>query len=201
MDILELVKGQLSNPAVLEQLSGAIGGGKQETSAGINAALPTILGALTKNSKSPQGQSQIMSLLDRDGDGDIMDDIQGYIGAGNDTHGGSRIIQQLLGGKQGKVEQAISENSGLSQNSASSLLTQIAPMVMNVLSKQGKQAGETPGLDIQSVLGLLGQSGKQQGGGNMGFITKLLDQDGDGDVTDDAMNIGKKLLGGFFGRK
>ncbi len=201
MDILDLLKGQLSNPAVLEKLSGAIGGGKDQTSAGISAALPTILGALTKNSQSSQGQSQIMSLLDKDGDGDIMDDLQGYIGGGNDTNGGSGILQQLLGGKQGKVEQAISENSGLSQGSTSSLLTQIAPMVMSVLSKQGKQAGETSGLDIQSVLGLLGNAGGGKGGGNMGFITKLLDQDGDGDIKDDAMNIGKKLLGGFFGRK
>ena len=204
MDILELLKGQLDNPAILEQLSGAIGGGKQETSAGINAALPTILGALTKNSKSPQGQSQIMSLLDKDGDGDIMDDIQGYIGGGNDTHGGSSIIQQLLGGNKGKIEQAISENSGLNKDASSSLLTQIAPMVMSVLSKQGKQAGDTPNLDIQSVLGLLGNAGKQQGGqggGGLGMITQLLDQDGDGDVTNDAMKIGKKLLGGFFGRK
>ena len=64
-------------------------------------------------------------------------------------------------------------------------------MVMNVLSKKGKEAGETPGLDIQSVLGLLGQAGGGQGGGNLGMITKLLDQDGDGDIKGEAMNIGK----------
>jgi hypothetical protein len=202
MDILDLLKGQLSNPAVLEKLSGAIGGGKQETSAGIGAALPTILGALTNSSKSSQGQSQIMSLLDKDGDGDIMDDLQGYIGGGNDTNGGSGIIQQLLGGKKDVVEQAISENSGLSQGSTSNLLTQIAPMVMSVLSKQGKAAGDTPGLDIGSVLGLLGQAGGGKGGGGgLGMITSLLDKDGDGDIKGEAMDIGKKLLGGFFGRK
>ena len=143
-----------------------------------------------------------MSLLDKDGDGDIMDDLQGYIGGGNDTNGGSGIIQQLLGGKKDVVEQAISENSGLSQGSTSNLLTQIAPMVMSVLSKQGKAAGDTPGLDIGSVLGLLGQAGGGKGGGGgLGMITSLLDKDGDGDIKGEAMDIGKKLLGGFFGRK
>ena len=33
------------------------------------------------------------------------------------------------------------------------------------------------------------------------MITSLLDQDGDGNIQDDVMNIGKKFLGGLFGRK
>jgi hypothetical protein len=200
MDILELVKGQLNNPAVLQQLSGAIGGTKDQTAAGIDAALPTILGALSRNAQSGQGKNQLMSLLDKDGDGDILEDIQGYIGGGNDTHGGSNIIQQLLGGKQSKVEQAISQNSGLNQSATSGLLTQIAPLVMNILKKQGGQSGG--GFDIQSVLGLLQNQGQQtKKGGSLGFVANLLDQDGDGDITDDAMDMGKKLLGGFFGKK
>lgn len=201
MDILDLVKGQLNNPAVLEQLSGQIGGSKEQTAAGIESALPTILGALSRGSQSEQGQSALMSFLDKDGDGDIMDDLQGYIGGGNDTNGGSDIINQFLGNKKGNVEQAISQNSGLSQGASSNLLTQIAPMILNQLKGGGKQQGGG-GLDIGSILGLLQNQGQQtKKGGNLGFVANLLDQDGDGDITDDAIGIGKKLLGGFFGRK
>lgn len=202
MDILELVKSQLNNnPAVLEQLSNQIGGTKEQTAAGIESALPTILGALSRGSQSQQGQSALLGFLDKDGDGDIMDDLQGYIGGGNDTNGGSDIINQFLGNKKGNVEQAISQNSGLSQGASSNLLTQLAPMIMNVL-KGGGQQQSSGGLDISSILGMLQNQGQQtKKGGNLGFVANLLDQDGDGDITDDAMSIGKRLLGGFFNRK
>ncbi len=197
MDILNLLKGQLGD-TVISQLGGAIGGSKEQTSAGIDAALPTILGALSRGSQTEGGQSAIMSFLDKDGDGEIMDDLQGYIGQGNDTHNGSSIINQFLGGKKETVEGAISSSSGLSQAASSSLLTQLAPMVMSMLGKQ-KQQGGAGGFDISSILGLLQNQGQAtQKGGNMGFVSNLLDQDGDGSVTDDIMDIGKNLLGGFF---
>lgn len=200
MDILQMIQEQLGDDAVA-QLSQSIGGTKEQTAEGINAALPTILGAVSRSSQSQGGQSAIMSFLDKDGDGDIFDDIQGYIGGGNDTHGGSGIIDQFLGGNKGKVEEAISAQSGLNKSASSNLLTQLAPMVLSMLGKSGKQGGG--GFDIGSILGLLQNQGKQtQKGGNLGFVADLLDQDGDGDIMDDAMDIGKKILGkrgGLFG--
>ena len=197
MDILEMVKGHLGDD-VISQLGDAIGGSKEQTSAGIGAALPTLLGALSRGSQSEGGQNAILGFLDKDGDGDIMDDLQGYIGGGNDTHGGSGIVEQFLGGKKGNVESAISQNSGLNKEASSNLLNQLAPMVMSVLGKQKKEGG----MDVNSILGLLQSQGQStQKGGNMGFVANLLDQDGDGDMTDDVMNMGKKLLGGFFKKR
>lgn len=199
MDILNLLKGQLGDD-VISQLGNSIGGSKEQTSAAVETALPTILGALSRGSQTEGGQNAILSFLDKDGDGDIMDDLQGYIGQGNDTHGGSSIIDQFLGGKKDKVETAISHSSGLSQASSSSLLTQLAPMVMSFLTKQKQQGGGgAGGFDISSILGLLQNQGQAtQKGGNLGFVSNLLDQDGDGSVTDDIMDMGKKFLGGFF---
>jgi len=34
-----------------------------------------------------------------------------------------------------------------------------------------------------------------------GLATQLLDQNNDGSVVDDVLNMGSKLLGGLFGRK
>lgn len=198
MDILGMLKGQLGEAAI-SQLSSVIGGSKEQTSAGVEAALPTLLGALSRGSQTEGGQNALMSFLDKDGDGDIMDDLQAYIGGGNDTHGGSSIIEQFLGGKKDVVNTAISQNSGLNQEASSNLMTQLAPMVMSMLGKAKKEGG---GMDIGSLLGLLQNQGEStKKGGNLGFVANLLDQDGDGSIADDAMDIGKKLLGGFFGRK
>ncbi len=205
MDILQAIQQQLGDDAIAE-LSNSIGGTKEQTTEAVNAALPTILGAMSRSAESPSGQNAIMSFLDKNGDGNIFDDLQGYIGGGNDTHGGSSIIDQFLGGKKQTVEQAISEKSGLNKEASSNLLTQLAPMIMNMLGKAGNNNNNNNsgggGFDIGSIIGLLqnqGQSTKK--GGNLGFVANLLDQDGDGDIMDDAMDIGKKFLGGFFGRK
>lgn len=35
----------------------------------------------------------------------------------------------------------------------------------------------------------------------MDLLTQILDQDGDGSATDDILNMGMKMLGGFFKKK
>lgn len=196
MDILNLLKGQLDENTI-SQLGNAIGGSKEATSAGIDAALPTLLGALSRGTQSEDGKNALLGFLDKDGDGDIMDDLAGFINSGNDTNGGSSIVQQFLGGKKDQVENAVSANSGLSKQASSNLMTQLAPMVMSFLGKQKNQGG----FDVSSLLGLLQNQGQQtQKGGSMGFVADLLDQDNDGDIMDDALDLGKKFLGGFFKR-
>lgn len=189
-----MLQEQLDGGA-MKELSAAIGGSEEQTKAGVNAALPTLLGAFSRQASAQGGQQQLMQWLDRDGDGDIMDDLQGFIRSGNDTNGGSALVQQLLGGKQSAVESAISQSSGLDAGAAQRLLTQLAPMLSGALTKSKRQGG----FGMDDVMRMLQQQGKAtQSGGDMGFVSKLLDQDGDGDITDDVMNMGKRFLGGFF---
>lgn len=197
MDVLNLLQQQLGGD-VMKQLSEAIGGSEEQTQAGVQAALPTLLGAVSRQANTEGGQSQLMQLLDRDGDGDIMDDLKGFIGAGNDTNGGSALVQQLLGGKQNAVESAISQTSGLQPGAAKNLLTQLAPMLSGVLNKTKRQGG----MGMNDIMRMLQQQGEAtKKGGNLGFVSQLLDKDGDGDITDDVMDAGKRLLGGFFKKK
>lgn len=189
-----MLQEQLNGDA-MKQLSEAIGGSEEQTKTGIGAAIPTLLGAFSRQAGDQGGQSKLMQLLDRDGDGDIMDDLQGFFRAGNDTHGGSDLVQQLLGGKQAVVESAISQSSGLDQGAAKNLLTQIAPMLTGMLNKTKRTAG----LGMDDMMRMLQEQGTAtKQGGNLGFVAKLLDQDGDGNIQDDLMDAGKRLFGGFF---
>ncbi len=58
---------------------------------------PVVLGYLTKSKDSGQGISGIASILDADGDGDILDDVVGFLGKsmGGSTGG---LLGGLLGG-------------------------------------------------------------------------------------------------------
>jgi len=69
----------------------------------IPALAPLILGALTrKKNTSNDGIGGVASLLDRDGDGSILDDVAGMLfqGSGASSSGGG-ILGKLLGGLLG----------------------------------------------------------------------------------------------------
>jgi hypothetical protein len=77
------------------------------------------------------------------------------------------------------------------------LLAWVASKVMGWLGQQ-KKAG---GLDVWSLLGALTSTSKEatdQSSFANNIIYKMLDQDGDGDIMDDAMNIGENLLKGML---
>ena len=191
MDILDLVKGQLSD-GLMEQLSNQIGGSKDQTSNAVNSLLPGLISAVTKQGQGGKN-SAIMNMIDADGDGNILDDLQGFITSGNDTNGGSNIINTLFGDKKSQVEQVVSENSGLNQQATSNLMNQLGPIVMNMIGKQKQEQG----LDIGGIMNMLQGGGGGQKGGAASMISNLLDQDGDGNPMNDAVG----MLGKLFGRK
>jgi hypothetical protein len=67
---------------------------------------PLILGALSKqkNQAGGAGLSGLASLIDRDGDGNILDDIAGFLSPslGGSSTGGGGLLGSLLGGLFGK---------------------------------------------------------------------------------------------------
>lgn len=196
MDILNLIKEQIGDKEISE-LSNQIGGSKEETSKAMESALPTILSALSRKGNNPQQAGGILSLLDQNGDGNPLDDLMGFFKQGNDTHGGGSIVDTLFGNKKSKVEQHIAQDSGLSQDATSNLMKQLGPVVMNLLNKKKSEQG----MDINDLFSMVTNQAKQQEGGQNSMIANLLDKDGDGDMQDDLMDMGKKMLGNFFKRK
>ncbi len=105
----------------------------------------------------------------------------------------------MLGQRQGNVEAGIGKMSGLDSGSVGQILAMVAPLVMGALGKQQQQ-----GLDISGLSGLLGQENEavsRKAPEALGLLGNLLDTDGDGQIADDVMEIGGKLLGGRFGNK
>lgn len=200
-NILDLVQSQLSGD-VLEQLAKQIGGGTAETQTAIQSAIPAMLQAMTKNSASEEGAASLANALEKDHDGSILNDLMGFVTQGNDTNGGSSILSHLFGQKKPVVETAISQNSGLDSNATSNLMTQLAPIVMGFLGQEKKSGGFDMSSIASLVMSQLSGAKEQQKGGNsaLDMITSLLDKEGDG-ISDNLMDIGKGLIGNFFGKK
>ncbi len=188
-DLLQQLQGH-----PMSQLGQQLGLNSQQTSGAVAAALPLLMGALGSNATREGGAQQLMGALQRDHTGlDIGSVLGAVMGGGGD---GNDILGHIFGARQQPAAQGLGAATGLSGDSAGTLLKMLAPLVMAYLAKQVGSSNATP----QALGGLLSQEQqqiRQQGGIGGGLLGAVLDQDGDGSVgLSDLLKVGGSLLGG-----
>ena len=194
--LMEMLAGQLGGEN-LSKISQAIGSDENTTKSAVGAALPMLIGALSRNGENEDGAQGILGALERDNhDGSIFENLPGFLDNKEyeQPKSGAGILGHLLGEKQDRVNQGVSQASGLSSDSTGQLMKMLAPMVMGALGQ--KQRSE--GLGAGDLMGLLGGEKKaveQSEGGSL--IGRMLDQDGDGDF--DLGDVAKMAMGKLFG--
>lgn len=193
-DLLGTLSQQVGGQ-VARQMSRQLGTDVATTESAINAALPMLLGAISRNAATPEGAKSLNHALDKH-DGTILEDLMGAVTSQDRMSDGSKILGHIFGGKQPAVQQGLSQLSGLSADNSAQLMAMLAPVVLGALG----QTKRSSGLDADGLATLLG--GQQQAADSkLGGLAGLLDMDGDGSIVDDVMNIGSKMLGGMFGKK
>jgi hypothetical protein len=180
--ILDLIKSQLDDDAV-GNLSRSIGAEEGETRSAMSAALPALIGALNKNSNDAQGASGLAQALERDHDGSLLENLSGHFAgqSGGKQADGAGILGHLLGSRRESVQRSLASNSGIQSGSMGKMMEMLAPVVMGALGKQKRQGG----LDASGLSDLLTRErqeveARQPAAG--GLMSKLFDQDGDGDL-------------------
>lgn len=201
MDLMSLLQGHLTED-VVNQLSQQTGAAPEQTATAAQGIFSTLISGLAKNASTENGASGILSALDTDHDGSILNDVMGLISGmqGRGATNGAGILNHVLGGQQQNAAQMVSQTSGVSQSGVMDMMIKLAPMVMGVLGQQNQQQG---GLNASALSGLLGNAVQTQSSNPlMQMATRFLDKDGDGSAMDDIMSmVGSKLLGGMFGGK
>lgn len=191
-NIADLIQGPIGNQ-LISGLSKQIGVEDSKVSSAVSMAVPMLLTQLNKNASDPSEAEKLKNALAKHENSDIQN-VSSLLDKDNSNEG-LGILGHIFGDKQNQITQTISKSSGLSTDNVMQILSKLAPIVMGFISNEKAKSGSN---DISGILGNLMGNMKQNGGSNMGMIEKLLDQDGDGSVMDDVMDMGSKLLGGFF---
>lgn len=183
MDIFGMLGGMGQAQNTLGQ---RLGTSPQQTEAAMEAAIPLLLGAMTRNAQDPQGAQSLAGALDQH-DGRALD-LFGQ-GQAPDPYEGQRILGKVFGGQQQAAANAVSRRAGIDPQLAMQLLSMAAPLVLAYLSRRrqgqmgqgqtggfpGGQAGGMGGIDIGSILGgLLGGGMAGAGGGMSGGLGGML---------------------------
>ena len=185
--LLGLLQGQN-----LGKLAEQIGGTDGQTKNAIMAALPALLGALSKNSNTPEGAQMLNNALEQH-DGSVLNNVAGYL-QNPDLKDGAGILNHLFGGNTQNVANAVSQSSGLDTQGSLKMLETLAPLVLGALGQQKKENN----LDAQGISNLTSNLAANfvGEGGIMSMITNLLDANKDGNVMDDLTGMIGKLFGG-----
>ncbi|MEZ5025373.1 MAG: DUF937 domain-containing protein [Chitinophagales bacterium] len=192
MDLQQLLNGALGQQAT-QLVSNQLGIDQSQAQNAVGLALPTLLNALNNNASSPDGASSLFNAITKDHSSGGLEDLAGIAQSALGGEGSS-ILQHILGGIQPNVENAVSQNAGISGGQASQVLQILAPIVLKALGSQT----QAQGLDIGGLAGLLsnvvGNQQQQAAPQQNNIISKLLDRNNDGNVIDDVAG----LLGNLF---
>jgi hypothetical protein len=193
--LLQVLLSQLSGDslgAITEQL----GVDEDTAQKAIGLALPLLIGSLNRNSSSADGAQTLTNALTRDHDGSILADLAGNLAKPDVQQDGLAILGHVLGAKQDNVGKSLGQASGLESAQVIQLLSMLAPVVLGALGQAQRQKN----LDAHGVSSLLTQE-REQATSSLPGIAQLLDMDGDGDVTEEMINIGGALLSSFLSKK
>ncbi len=189
---LEDLLGQQQGNEVVNQMSNNLGANPGAVSSAIQMALPMILSGLAKNAAEPQGAESLNQALQKDHNGDVLNDLGGYVNNPN-SDAGLGVLGHIFGGKQGAVAQQVSQNSGLNVGQTAQLLITLAPIIMGFLGKKQQQQG----LDAGGLNSMLqGQQQQMQSSGNpmMDMISGYLDKNNDGSAMDDLATMASSYM-------
>lgn len=190
-DLLGGLLSSLTGGEVVEKTASNLGVEKSQAQSALATALPVLLEALNRNTNTKEGEVSLENALKKH-DGSVFNNLGGYLN-NPDTNDGSKILDHILGGKRGQIENRVGQASGLSAGNVSGLLSSIAPLLLGYL---GKNAGGQ-GAGLGSLLSSL-SSGATSKAGGQSLIESILDQDGDGSIVDDVTKMGTSLLGKLF---
>lgn len=193
LDFLDTDKGN----TFVEKASNQLGESPDKVKTALATGLPMILGAMKKNSTTEEGAAGLnRALEDQKHDGSILDSLTQGGDLGSLLGEGSGILSHVLGGNQGKVEQAVGATSGMSASKISQLLKMAAPVIMGLLGNQKRKDGVGQG-GLGDLLGsVLGSNSDH----DQSMLESFLDKDGDGNIANDIGGMLKKKggLGGLF---
>ncbi len=174
MDIQWMIQNAVQDK-IVEQITAKTGLQWDVARKAISAAMPMIMGWLSKKANTDDWKNMINSAVDATS----LEDI--------DESEGTSVLSNILWDDSTKVTQAVADQAWVTEQEANSITGMLTSWVLGKLSAE-KQAGADVTADLEK------DSAVQW------LLTNFLDEDGDGDIKDDLMKKGMNMLKNkFFG--
>ncbi|MBZ0114935.1 MAG: DUF937 domain-containing protein [Thermoanaerobaculia bacterium] len=207
MSMMDILGQALQQQGGVQEISRELGIDEKKVATVAGAAIPMMIAALNKNASQESGASRLASAVAKDHDGSILDNLSGALSNPLVRTEGAAILGHLFpSNQQQQTTSALGKMSGLDATSVSKILMMLAPLVLGALGKSARTtsapAGASMGgIDLGSIVAALTggqQDAKKRAPEATDIFTKMLDSDGDGNISDDIASMGAGILGSLF---
>lgn len=180
LDLKEIIIKQVTD-GISEKLASSLNLPEAQVKKGVMIIVPYIIGALTKSNTtdgllSKLETTDLRANLDENSNNSTLLEL------------GSSMLDQFLSSEKEEIVTKVSDATQLEPTSANSLLNMALPVLLNNLSK----AKTDNNLDLTQLSDMLSNVDKESLAKDLG--KQLLDKDGDGNIVDDLMDLGKGLF-------
>ncbi|HET9886188.1 MAG TPA: DUF937 domain-containing protein [bacterium] len=197
--MIENILHQISESGSLDEISNKLGTDRKTAGVATGAALATLLTALSRNAKDPNGAHLLDQALERDHDGSLLNNLGSGMGGIAATAAAASILNHIFGNRRPAVEQSLGRSTGLNSRSMGLLLMMLAPIVLAHLGKMRRQQNMNE-TDLKQTLDDEHDEMFKNQPHTTSSVSSMLDADGDGDVDlSDLTKAGSGLLNKIFG--
>ncbi len=157
-DLLNVLLKQVINDDTVKALSKTADADTSKVEDLLTEAVPTLVSAMAKNSKTSSGAKALDKALD-DHAGDFSS-AKGLISllTGGDSDDGAKILGHILGKDETKVEKKLAKSSGLDLEKVVTILCAIAPVILSLLGNTKQKTNTDSDMLGTLLTSLLGGS-------------------------------------------
>jgi hypothetical protein len=177
------------NGAAIGSIAKQLGIPDQVAQQAASSLVPALSRGLQRNASSPGGLDSLLGALKTGGHEKYVDNPE-TIGQESSIADGNAILGHIFGSKDvsRNVAGNAAQKTGIDADTLKKMLPMLGTVAMGALAKQ-TGAGQ-----VQGITGGAGLGGLGGVGGLVGGLSDFLDQDKDGDPTDDILNLAKKYF-------
>jgi outer membrane protein OmpA-like peptidoglycan-associated protein len=137
-------------PDVVRNASSLVGESESSTRNALNLAVPSVLHGMVNMASSREGAGTITDLIRDGGFGVAAENVGSLFGGGKGTSNmmsaGTQLLGRFFGNNTSSVANAVAQSGGVSVNSATKLLSLVAPLTLGVLGKRASQGTGLTGI-------------------------------------------------------
>lgn len=213
MNILQEIL-QAQGGQVVEKLASQFGLDGKDAKKALSNLIPAVAGGIKKTASSTSGLEGLLSKVLNNQELRKSMDSPDILADPKATHAGNEMLSDIFGSKDVSrtVAKQTAQSTGIDLDILKKMLPLVAGLVMSSLNKHGEsdnnglggllnslggaaKSQQTSSGGLAGLLGgLFGKKQNRSATPTKGGLESLLDFDGDGNVTDDVLDLVKKLF-------
>ena len=130
-------------PDFTQQFAAKLGVSSDQAQALLSDGVQSTLGGMKQQMASGGGLPALMQMLDRDGDGQVLDDVLGFLGGGDAAPASASGVST---GASPELAAGLAQKLGLDAATVQKGLALIIPLVVGYLAKQRAQGADPSAL-------------------------------------------------------